>query len=992
MHFTHGARWHVAEVLPTVVPRPVPVAVAILVATPAAAASVGLDGPAPTASPDTDDLAERLAMTPLAGRDLPDALHRLACPEGGPRPLDAPCRSSAADPPPADDRRGDLTVWGTMETPSGPATVVPVDGEGHVRVHQRGGVAWMAADGTVRWRRPGMQLQHDWPIDHHAMPVVPFGADPADPVPETTDDAVAVGDLTGDGVPDVAVTHLVPGDAPGLPAALVSVLDGTDGRTRWVDRVAPTVVHLSVDDGRLRIADRPLDANRSRIRSLAFEADGDGLTARTEWTVPGPRSPGRWLDLEAAGPDRLVAASALGPDGRAGGEVAWIDTEDGRALWTHATGTPARRVGYDPTRDEIVVDRPEADGVGYELQVLSAGDGEPVASWHRGDALLVDLRRAGPAAASWWVADVTLDGGGATGSGGQQVAKGRVAAWTPGEGATWQHRRDGQTFVPYTLAAAGGRVLVAASDGPASAASSLRALTAGTGEVAWTDGDDPLHPLSLATGEVGDRPAAIGAGVAMAARAFAVDDGTRILDVPFPYDIRASAVHDVDRDGIDDLLVGGGSRAVFALDTETLDPVPTIHWSRRVDGAVHDLQLHDLTPAPGPELLVVATGGVHVLDPANGRPIHAIGTDAYTWTASVGDVDGDPGLEIVVPTRNLTAYDAEDGARLWTVSPPVEARFSTAAIAPDGTVGVQAVVEPPGSGGPVPVKKPSNWGRKALAFDGATGELAWAQPMPDTSLPRLWRSVIHHPGIAGTQGHGLAYVHAERADDAADPDRDRGLGVSMPRTRIDVYDARDGAPRWHAQAPWYFGHQGVVYLDGLVEHNQLGTVRPRPDGSATQTNYLAEDDPDRTRGVQVTDLARVRTGDGRVMAMTSGGLFIYPDGTTRRDHAPPRLRLDAWGGAFRWGSMTVASLDGDDREEIVLHPRDGPAYRRVLGWRGVHVLRTGASPQGLAVLGFGDPPGTEPGPAGPGTALPAWGLAVVISAGVAAAAGRRWAS
>lgn len=988
----HGGRWHVAEVLPTVAPRPVLVAVAMLVVTPAAAASLGPHDLAPTSRPDADDLADRLATTPLVGDTLAEALDRLACPDRHPRPLDAPCPGAATRPDPAESGRAELTVWGTMETPAGPATILPVGEDGHVRVHQGGEVAWMAADGTVQWRRPGMGLQHDWPIDHHATPIVSSGADPTDPVPEATDDAVAVGDLTGDGVRDVAVTHLVPGDGPGLPASLVTVLDGADGRTRWVDRAAPSIVHLAVDDGELRIADRPPDADRSRIRSLAFESGDDGMTARVEWTTPGPPSPGRWLDLEPAGADRIVATSALGRDAEAGGEVTAIDTATGRVVWTHATETPARRAGHDPTRGEIVVDRPEADGTGYELQALSAADGEPVASWHRDGALLLDLQPAGGGGASWWVADVTIQGSDAIVSSRPEVVDGRVAAWTPGEGATWQHRRDAQTFVPYTVAAAQGRVLVTAADGPASASSSLRALEAGTGEVAWIDGDDPLHPLSLAADEVRGRPAAVGAGVGMGVRALAVDDGARLLDVPVPYDIRASAVHDVDRDGIDDLLVGGGSRAVIALDTETLDPVPDVHWSRRVDGPVHALHLRDLTPAPGPELLVVATGGLHVLDPDDGHELHAVDIDAYTWTATVGDLDGDAGPEIVVPTRNLTAYDGEDGARLWTVSPPVEARFSTVAIAPDGTVGVQAVVEPPGSGGPVPVKKPSNWGRKALAFDGATGELAWARPMPDSSLPRLWRSVIHHPGIAGAEGHGLAFVHAERADDALDPDRDRGLGVSMPRTRIDVYDARDGTPRWHAQAPWYFGHQGVVYLDGLVEHNRLGTVRPRPDGSATQTNYLADDDPSRTTGVQVTDLARVRTGDGRVLAMTSGGLFVYPDGTTRRDHAPPTLRLDAWGGAFRWGSMTVASLDGDDRDEIVLHPRDGSAYRRVLGWRGVQVLPGGDSPQALAVLGFGDSPRTEAGPEGSGEIPPAWGLAVVASSGVAAAVGRRWAS
>lgn len=978
--------------LPTVTPRPVLVAVAILVVTPAAAASLGLDDPAPRSRSDSVDLAERLATTPLGGRDLADALDELACPTRDPRPLDDPCREAPADGAAAVGGRGELTVWGTMETPSGPATVLPVGEEGHVRVHQGGEVAWMAADGTLRWRRPGMGLQHDWPIRHHVLPVVPSGADPTDPVPEATDDAAAVGDLTGDGVRDVAVTHLVPGDAPGLPASLVTVFDGTDGRTLWVDRVAPSIVHLAIDDGQLRVADRPPDANRSRIRSLTFETGDDGLTARVDWTIPGPPAPGRWLDLEPAGPDRIVATAALGHDGQTGGEVASIDTADGRVVWTHTTETPARRAGHDAGRGEIVVDRPEADGTGYTLQTLTAADGEPVASWHREEALLLDLERAGAGGAAWWVADVTLEERDAIVSTRLEVADGRVAAWTPGEGASWQHRRDGASFVPYTLADAQGRVLVTAADGPASSSSSLRALEAGTGEVAWILGDDPLHPLSLAIGEVQGRPAAVGAGVGMGARAFDIDDGARLLDVPVPYDIRASAVHDVDRDGIDDLLVGGGSRAVHALDTETLDPVPDVHWSRRVDGAVHALHLRDLTPAPGPELLVVATGGLHVLDPDDGHQLHAIDTGAYTWTATVDDLDGDGGPEVVVPTRNLTAYDTQDGTALWTVSPPVEARFSTAAIAPDGTVGVQAVVEPPGSGGPVPVKKPSNWGRKALAFDGATGELAWAQPMPDSSLPRLWRSVIHHPQIAGTEGHGLAFVHAERADDALDPDRDRGLGVSMPRTRIDVYDARDGTSRWHAQAPWYFGHQGVVYLDGLVEHNNLGTVRPRPDGSATQTNYLADDAADRTNGIRVTDLARVRTGDGPVVAMISGGLFVYPDGTTRRDHAPPTLRLDAWGGAFRWGSMTVASLDGDDRDEIVLHPRDDDAYHRVIGWRGVQVLPGGDSPQALAVLGFGDPPGTEAGPAGSGEITPTWGLVVVASVGVAAAVGRRWAS
>lgn len=973
--------------------RPALVAVAILVVTPAAAASLGAGAPGTPPLADAGGLERVLALTPLADAELGEGLEAPGCGPRGARPIASTCQEAASDRDAAGGGDAELVVWGTMETPSGPATVADLGDGDHLRVHQRGEVARMAADGTVRWRRPGMQLQHDWPVAHHAMPVVPSGADPLDPVPETTDDAVAVGDLTGDGVRDVAVAHLVPGDGPDLPASLVTVIDGVDGRTRWVEAVAPSVVQLSIADGRLRVADRAPDGNRSRLRSLAFETGGKGLGTRVAWTVPGPPTPGRWLDLEPVGADRLAATWASAGTGDADGEVVVVDTAAGRVDWTHATQAPPRRVGHDPTRDEIVVDLADADGVGYRLQALSAADGEPVDAWRRDDGVLLDLQPADGTAGSWLVADATLTGDATPTQSSLEIDEGRVAAWAPDERVTWQHRDDGQTFLPYTMATADGRVLVAAADGPGAPGSSLRALDGGTGDEVWTRADDPVHPLGLASARIRDRAAVVGVGSDMAARALAVDDGTTILDLPHPYDIRASAVHDVDGDGIDDLLVGGGSRAVLALDAETLDPTPAIHWSRRVDGPVHTLGLHDLTAAPGPELLVVATGSVHVLDPTDGRQIHAIDTDGYTWTATVGDLDGDPGLEIVVPTRNLTAYHGEDGAPIWQVSPSVETRFSTAAIAPDGTVGVQAIVDPPGSGGAVPVKKPSNWGRKALAFDGATGELAWARPMADSSVPRLWESVVHRPGIERTEGHGLAFVHAERADDAADPDRDRGLGVSTPRMRIDVYDARDGTSRWHAQAPWYFGHQGIAYLDGLVEHNRLGTVRPRPDGSATQTNYLADGSPDRRRGVHVTDLARVRTGEGPVVAMTSGGLFVYPDGTTRRDHAPPATRLDSWGGVFRWGSMTVASLDGDDRDEIVIHPRDEPAYRKVIGWRGVQTISTGTWPQSLAVIGFGEPPGTGSGPAGSsGETVPSVGVSVVVTLGLGAAVGRRWAS
>ncbi len=105
-----------------------------------------------------------------------------------------------------------------MQTPSGYIATAPLNGlaaGSYVIVHSDGTVAANSAEGNALWshasfdftrwtgRYPTVKTGYETP----STPVVALGLDPIDPYQPAGEHPFTVGDLTGDGVDDVAVAH-----------------------------------------------------------------------------------------------------------------------------------------------------------------------------------------------------------------------------------------------------------------------------------------------------------------------------------------------------------------------------------------------------------------------------------------------------------------------------------------------------------------------------------------------------------------------------------------------------------------------------------------------------------------------------------------------------------------------------------------------------------------------------------------------------------------
>jgi hypothetical protein len=143
-------------------------------------------------------------------------------------------------------------------------------------------------------------------------PSIHLGIDPIDPFHEAGEHPFATGDLTGDGVDDVAVAHFF---APGTNAiagpvggTFVSVLDGRTGNLVWSHMYPGYVNNLAIEDGMLIVADETgnlqgpagiqLGQNGSVSILDGWRFSNSGATVTLVWTVSTGAQWAPWLALE----------------------------------------------------------------------------------------------------------------------------------------------------------------------------------------------------------------------------------------------------------------------------------------------------------------------------------------------------------------------------------------------------------------------------------------------------------------------------------------------------------------------------------------------------------------------------------------------------------------------------------------------------------------------------------------------------------------------
>jgi len=864
-----------------------------------------------------------------------------------------------------------------LNTPSGLMDVVPLPGaprDAYVTVYGGGQVSAVGSDGSVLWSHSGMDFlkrASDGPVTFMVTPFVLLGVSPVDPMKPAGEDPFVVGDLTGDGVADVAVAHFLMtlASPPGVWKSMVTVIDGATGEVHWSRLYPGHVANLAMVGDRLVVANstgdyKPegigKDGSRSSLEAWRFRTEDGTVVATPEWTHSTDRGWATWLALTPLGDDALAAAwsdAPLGSGAAERGHLLLLDAATGDVRWQAATAGYPRFLRHDPTRDQVV--SLEAGDMftdsAYRLVARDVADGTAKTTIERPDALALSFRVgdvAGGDQSEWVVGDLgLLPNEGACVPDvcfalGQFPVAGRVTALDPATGsALWSQERRGDTPITLEgtalpqsfglqLARSGGSsTVLVGSFVPGDDNAEIQALDGSTGAVRWSRrGPNLVFPAFLSIHRVDGTDAVLaassrrglyGTNVQYAendvnpvliqedtpydvVRAYAIGDGASVLTSPMLGDIYAVAGARVDGDDVTDLVVGGESGAVFALDgTEIGDP-PGILWQRDLGAQVHDVQAADLDGDGRPEIVAAASNRVTVLELATGAIRYSLPyPDDFVWTVAIGDLDANGLPDLVVPGRSLDAYRGSDGTELWSYVPelPGTSYFGHPVIA-DGDVLSQYLVR---------VDAPSQYilavpnNAFPVRVDGRTGAAEWTvRNAGVAAAPIRWKGAAAGamPGVTGT---AAAFSWTPQ-----DP-------VEGYTLRVDVYDAATGTVAYSGSRPQVSSF-GLLPIPGygVQAHNYSRSLLVGEGGGSD--NFI---------GMYALDMSLLRLpgGDQGIVSSTwPGGTQVFDVAAVEVGSGSPLPLLAAWGDNSIFGASTVQDLDGDPADEIIAHVFDWGAY------------------------------------------------------------------
>lgn len=862
-----------------------------------------------------------------------------------------------------------------------------------VRFHGFGDVAAHGPDGEQLWNRAAMSFYDDWGIDNRLVPFVLMGVAPINPLTRASDRAFAVGDLTGDGVEDIALSHylVVPQNeesedlnegARVRRLSTVTVLDGRDGATLWFRRYPGYVTHVLTMDGVLVVANETGDENdsswrigedgtTSALHALTFDAALSGLAATDVWTLDLGLQYARWLALEPMADGRFAVSwtdTPLGSDAPRG-HLLGVDVASGAVAWERERPHYPRALRYDATRDRIWVHE-QADPVNlnerldYWINGFNAETGLQSGRIQRSGAVLLSFELgdvAGDTRLEVLTGDLEQHRQTPAGALSRTFEQSRVTAYDPDHNRTlWQDRvemleeyqaeRGGGLASlphPYGLAVSetfdDGRVVLVGTlsrygDG-------MRALRGPDGGELWERWGNVTYPLSLVSTAAAGEPAVLTMTQNKVVRAYHVGTGDTVIDAPILADIYAAETLDVNGDGLKDVLVGGESGAVFALDGADLDDSPAVLWRTTLGGAdtplnaewwrmigegIRQLTLADLDGDGSDELVVAASSALAALDPGSGEVLwrHERPGD-YVWTFALGDLDGQAGLDVVVNTRTLTGYRGADGEQLWEYRPSKDndVYFAVPAITPDGVVVSQFLV-------PFPPPFAPRHHRFIVGLDSATGTERWQEKEVDQfGIVRQWRTVT----AAGPTDDGQGTQVALTWDVKENP-----LGITFRwRPKTDVVDSRTGEVLWSV-GPLSSDavHMGTVHDPdrGLYEFNWYNVTRLERDGGR-QVDFDAS-----------SDIAWADFGPrGEAFLRGFARIGVYGADEPRRPDGYFPVATQTWDDIFA-GSMHVDDLDGDGADEVIAMQFDWPGYARVVAVEGTGVSVSEYYPHGLGVI------------------------------------------
>jgi hypothetical protein len=547
----------------------------------------------------------------------------------------------------------------------------------------------------------------------------------------------------------------------------------------------------------------------------------NGGQATVVWTISTGAQWARWLALEKLPAGKIAAAwsnTALGSGSTTPANLLLASVATGDVDWSAATSGYPRFLRFDASRNRLVA-LEEADpnsSISYAIVGRNPSDGALASTISAADATalnfqLGDLDSDGQA--EYVVSDIgyvacpdpTLGCSGIANSGRVRAFDGDAGSekWSQVRGPELSDPNNiiGGSDIPrpyglvLTPNATGADVLVGSFmpgdlDIELEKLSGALGLSGPAGTVLWSKRETNLfQPLFMSIyaqdGEqfvrvASSRPPVYGGGISYSldstgmavalrpsspyqvVRSFNAANGNQVSAIPLLGRIHAVAGTKVNTDNTTDLVVGGESGAVFALDGSKVDDHPIILWRRTVAGPVHKIVAADLDGDGHDEIIVAASHAIEVLESATGNLRYEIASATdFIWDVTTADVNGDGKIDIVVPASTLSAYTGSNGTLLWSYLPsdrPGEtAVFSNAIVTAERVVIAQFV-----SGLPLPTTG-TGYNRGVIALNGSSGATVWSDSTTN-AVPQLWHGTVgsHLDGVNGSVV-GLTWINTPGA-------------------------------------------------------------------------------------------------------------------------------------------------------------------------------------------------------------------------------------
>ncbi|MFI6611649.1 FG-GAP repeat domain-containing protein [Streptomyces sp. NPDC050507] len=903
----------------------------------------------------TEELAHHAQVDVYGDGQAYDPLDVAARPDGS-APSDGTDAADAAGTggqSSLDDAATDAVPWkvtqrSAVEGVQGMAATVAVGGAGgdYFTLHSLGTVQRRTAGGKQLWTRDTASLYADWKVTnvrpwqtepYPARIVMGFNA--VSPFTPASDQGYDTGDLTGDGVDDVAFTAAV-GDTPYRPfnspgstlptGTFVTVLDGATGKTLW-SKLYAGAFQVKLAGKTLVVADSAYfnlnspAGSKTTLNGIRFSYADGRLTPSETWTHDvGTYTGVMWGGLEPLG-DGMLAASwnqwrKYTSDQTPSGHTMVFDLKDGSVKWSATDRMYSRRLHLDASRDRLVALEQSDPGEGIQYQVVSysRADGTRTVLDTRVNALpltmaIGDLQ--GGAKPEYVVSESTLDGPDTNPS----MNANSVRALNGDNAALlWSRtvKRDpvsgSDSGAAWGLKIAGGKVVASYLDDQGSKTADnrgairfarLAVLSGGNGAVKW-------EKRGVLASQLSAQPYYRNNGWHLRTvdsnqnvRVYNAGSGKQEDLLPLQGQVFAAASTDIDGDKKQDLVVGGQSNGLFAFAGPSLVAgEPKQLWSAVLPGQVHQVVKADINGDGRDELIVAADSAAAVVDARTGKILNTIdGGGQFVRNLAAADLDGDGAAEIVVATDKVRAYKG-NGSLLWEYTAPANvgsAIFADVSVA-DGKVYAQYQTRGVSAPDTVPVG--------GVALNGKDGSVAWSftpQPGAGTDgkvygIP-LRAGTFASPGIPYAEGHAVVYTYVTRQSNATVYNNSQTISVQIRdgRTGELLHEALAGGPG--TMSNWSTGPQGLI----------MGS-------NASVRTFAANGRDYQTYTYADTRTAGFARGPGGLQVLVGGGvqsISTYdPAALTAGANYPAPVTGAALLGAQEF---FTGDLDGDGVDEIV---------------------------------------------------------------------------